>query len=191
MANEGFAESLPRFAAEPIQTERLVLRQWVASDREGFAAMGADDEVMRYFPAKPTREQSDASVDRFEAGIASRGWGLWAVEHDGQFIGFTGLAVPTFDAPFLPGVEIGWRFARRAWGNGFATEAARAALVVAFDRLGLDEVLSFTAVQNQPSRRVMARLGMTTSADDDFEHPLIEAGSPVRSHVLYRLARPA
>ena len=190
MSHEQYADSLPRFAQEPIHTERLVLRQWTDSDREPFAAMGADAEVMRYFPAKPSRQQSDASVDRFSAGIASRGWGLWAVEHDGEFIGFTGLAVPAFDAPFLPGLEVGWRFARAAWGNGFATEAARAALEVAFDRLLVDEVLSFTTVENHPSRRVMARLGMVTSAEDDFEHPLIAAGSPVRSHVLYRLARP-
>ena len=189
MAHEQYAASLPQFAAEPIRTERLVLRQWIESDREGFAALNGDEAVMEYFPSTYSREASDAAVGRYSAGIAARGWGLWAVEHDGEFIGFTGLSVPSFDAPFLPGVEIGWRLARSAWGNGFATEAARASVSVAFERLGLDELLSFTAVQNQRSRSVMAKLGMTTDAAENFDHPLVANGHPLRRHVLYRLAR--
>jgi RimJ/RimL family protein N-acetyltransferase len=170
-----------------IRTERLVLRQWQESDREPFAELNADAEVMRYFPSTLSVDQSDALVDRASLHLAETGWGLWAVERDDVFLGFAGLAVPRFDAPFLPGVEIGWRFARHAWGQGYATEAARAALAFAFDVLTLDEVLSFTAEHNDRSRAVMRRLGMRHVGD--FEHPNIEERHPLRHHVLYRIER--
>ena len=181
---------LPRFDYEPLRTERLVLRQWTAADRDGYAALNADAETMRYFPSTLSRDESDAMVGRMQAGLESNGWGLWAVEHDGEFLGFTGLAVPAFEAPFTPAVEVGWRFARSAWGKGFATEAARAAVAFGFDRLGLTEIVSFTTVANQRSRRVMERIGMTTDPADDFLHPRLDADSPIRPHVLYRLAHP-
>ena len=181
---------LPTFDVEPIRTERLVLRQWIDSDREPWAALNADAETMRYFPSTLTREDADAAADRFSARIESNGWGLWAVERDGEFIGFTGLAVPAFDAPFLPGVEIGWRFARHAWGQGYASEAARAALAFGFERLALDEIVSFTAVDNRRSQAVMERIGMTRDESNDFEHPAVPVGNPLRLHVLYRLAKP-
>ena len=181
---------LPQFPYEPLVTERLVLRQWVPADLEPYAALNADAETMRYFPSTLSRDESDAMVGRIMAGLELNGWGLWAVEHDGRFLGFTGLAVPAFDAPFTPAVEIGWRLARSAWGHGYATEAARAALAVGFERLGLEEIVSFTTVSNHRSRAVMERLGMTTDAADDFEHPRLEPGNPVRPHVLYRLPRP-
>jgi RimJ/RimL family protein N-acetyltransferase len=172
-----------------LRTERLVLRPWTDADREPFASLNADPVVMEHFPSTYDRRQSDEQVDRFQAGIDERGWGLWAAEHTdtGELVGFVGLTVPTFDAPFLPGVEVGWRLARRHWGNGFAPEGGRAALGFAFDVLGLDEVLSFTAVGNHRSRRVMEKLGLRHHPDEDFEHPNLPEGSPIRRHVLYRI----
>ena len=173
-----------------LRTPRLLLRQWRETDLEPWAALNADPEVMRYFPSMQARAETDAAFDRIHAHLAERGWGLWAVDLDGEFLGFTGLAVPRFDAHFTPATEIGWRFARHAWGNGYATEAARAVLDYAFDELELPEVVSFTAVQNTPSRRVMERIGMTHDPADDFDHPNVTAESPLLRHVLYRLGAP-
>jgi RimJ/RimL family protein N-acetyltransferase len=172
-----------------LTTERLVLRQWRPADREPFAALNGDPEVMRYFPATMTREESDALADRIEAAIEQQGWGLWAVEVAGEhpFIGFTGLNRPAFDAHFTPAVEIGWRLSKHAWGRGYATEAARAAAAFAFATLELDELVSFTTETNTPSRRVMERLGMTHDPGDDFAHPALGPGHPLGRHVLYRL----
>jgi len=148
---------------------------------------------MRYFPSMLTREESDGFAELARSGIEERGWGLWAVEVVGgePFVGFVGLNVPSFDAHFTPAVEIGWRLLRRAWGNGYATEAARAALAFGFDELGLEEVVSFTAVANEPSRRVMERLAMTHDPADDFDHPRLAEGDPLRRHVLYRVRAPS
>jgi RimJ/RimL family protein N-acetyltransferase len=167
-----------------LRTERLVLRQWREEDRAPFAALNADPIVMEHFPSTMTREASDAFVDFNIAAIADRGWGLWAVEADGEFIGFVGLNEPRF----RPGVEIGWRLARRAWGHGYATEAARAVLAFAFDELGLAEVISFTSTTNVRSQRVMERIGMTRDPADDFDHPNV-TDERLRRHVLYRVAR--
>lgn len=172
-----------------LRTERLLLRQWRDSDRDPWAALNADPEVMEFFPATLTRAEADASLDRYAADIETRGWGLWAVDLDGALLGFTGLKPVTIDVPFSGAVEVGWRLARSAWGHGFATEAARASLAFAFDDLGLDEVVSMTAVLNQRSQRVMERLGMTRDPLDDFEHPSVPDASPLRPHVLYRLRR--
>jgi ribosomal-protein-alanine N-acetyltransferase len=174
-----------------LETERLSLRRWRESDREPFAALNADPEVMEHFPALLSRDESDALVGRIEEGFEERGFGLWAVEAEGTFIGFTGLTVPRFTAGFTPCVEIGWRLARRAWGYGYATEAATAALGDAFGRLGLEEVVSFTAVQNLRSQAVMRRIGMSRDLAGDFDHPVLPEGSPLRRHVLYRIRRPA
>jgi RimJ/RimL family protein N-acetyltransferase len=172
-----------------LTTDRLLLRQWRDSDREPFAALNADPAVMEHFPRLVTREESDALIDRTAASIADHGWGLWAVEvrETGEFIGFTGLSIPTFEAPFLPGVEIGWRLAKGAWGNGYATEAARAALDFGFGPAGLSEILSFTATTNLPSQRVMQKIGMTYA--EDFDHPRLPAGHRLQRHVLYRITR--
>ncbi len=153
--------------------------------------MNADPEVMRYFPDRMTREQSDALVDRICAHIDANGWGLWAVEVVGgaPFIGFVGLSAARFEAPFTPAVEVGWRLTPTAWGRGYATEAARAAVAYGFEELALDEIVSFTTVANTPSRRVMERLGMTRDPADDFEHPRVPEGDRTRPHVLYRLRR--
>jgi RimJ/RimL family protein N-acetyltransferase len=172
-----------------VETERLIMRRWRAEDREPFAAMNADPEVMEHFPAPLTREQSDTMVDKIERHFDKHGYSLWALEvrESGQFIGFTGLGWQTFDMPFLPAVEIGWRLARPAWGHGYAIEAARRAVEYAFTEAGLHSLISMTAVRNLRSRAVMERLGMTYEAD--FDHPWIPEGSALVPHVLYRLKR--
>ena len=176
-----------------IPTDRLVLRRWRPADREPFAAMNADPAVMEHFPHLQSREESDASVDRFESLWRDYGFGPWAVEVPGvaEFIGFVGLAVPSWDPPFAhvaePPVEIGWRLAAEHWGHGYAVEAATAALTQAFDVLALPEVLSWTVPVNLRSRRVMERIGMTYV--QDFDHPRLAPISPLGRHVLYRVTR--
>lgn len=175
-----------------LQTPRLLLRPWRDADLAPFAALNADPEVMAYFPAPLTRAESDALAARIRAGIEARGWGLWAVEVPGvcAFAGYVGLAEPRFEAAFTPCLEVGWRLARAQWGHGFATEAARAVLRCGFDVLARDEIVSFTSVGNARSRAVMERIGLRRDPADDFEHPLVPAGHPLRRHVLYRLRRP-
>jgi ribosomal-protein-alanine N-acetyltransferase len=174
-----------------LRTERLVLRPWRPSDRAPFAEIGADPRVMRHLGPLLTRAQSDALVDRIEAHFAEHGFGLWALELPGvaAFAGFVGLSNARFAAPFTPCVELGWRLAAAHWGRGYATEAARAAAQFGFDRVGLREIVAFTTVANRASRAVMERLGMTRDPRDDFEHPALAPGDPLRPHVLYRLAR--
>jgi RimJ/RimL family protein N-acetyltransferase len=174
-----------------MRTERMVMRRWRASDREPFAALNADPQVMAHFPATLDRAASDAFVDRIEAGFEANGFGLWALERidTGEFIGFTGLNVARFEAHFTPAVEVGWRLCRQAWGHGFATEAGRQALRVGFGEFGLEESVSFTATGNAASRAVMCRLGMTRDPAEDFEHPALPSEHPLRRHVLYRLSR--
>ncbi|WP_232835471.1 GNAT family N-acetyltransferase [Actinocorallia populi] len=173
-----------------MRTERLVVRRWREEDRGPFAALTADPEVMEHFPATLTREESDAMVDRLAARIEEDGFGFWALEvaGSGEFIGFTGISRVRFDAPFTPAVEIGWRLARGAWGLGYASEAARAALEFGFGEAGLDEIVSFTARGNLRSQAVMRRIGMIRDPEGDFGHPAVAEGSPLRPHVLYRLA---
>jgi RimJ/RimL family protein N-acetyltransferase len=173
-----------------LTTERLVLRPWREGDREPFAVMNADPEVMEHFPHPLSAEQSDALVDSIESGFEERGFGLWALElaETGRFIGFTGLSVPRFEAHFTPAVEIGWRLTRSSWGHGYAAEAAGRALTFAFDDLALAEVVSFTSHTNVRSQRVMRRLGMTRDPADDFDHPALEVGHPLRRHGLWRMA---
>ena len=170
-------------------TPRLLLRRWRAGDRAPFASLNADPVVMEHFPAPLDRRASDALVEAIEAGFERHGFGLWALESSegGEFLGFTGLAVPTFEAHFTPAVEIGWRLARSAWGCGYATEAARAALEFGFEQAGLAEIVSFTAASNRRSRAVMERLGMSHDPGDDFDHPALPPGHPLAPHVLYRI----
>jgi RimJ/RimL family protein N-acetyltransferase len=174
-----------------LETVRLILREWRDEDLAPFAALNADPEVMRHFPALLSREESDAGAGRIRAHMAARDFGLWAVEVKGgpSFIGFCGLNVPRWEAWFTPCVEIGWRLARSAWGFGYATEGAREAARAGFEELGLEEIVAVAVVANARSRAVMDRLGMVQ--DGEFDHPLIPEGSPVRRHVLYRLRRPA
>lgn len=172
-----------------IQTERLLLRQWLPQDREPFAKLNADHEVMRYFPKCLTQDESDTMAERCEILIQKNGWGFWALEEQktGKFIGFVGLHQPTAKLPFQPCVEIGWRLARSAWKQGFATEAAKSALKFGFNALNLNEIVSFTSIHNTPSIAVMKRLKMTLD-DALFEHPELPADSPLKTHCLYRLS---
>jgi ribosomal-protein-alanine N-acetyltransferase len=176
--------------APVLHTERLVLRGWTPHDRAPFAEMNADPEVMEHFPSPLTRAASDAFVDRIEQHFAARGYGLWAVEADGAFVGFTGLAVPRFHADWMddreqPVLEVGWRLRRSAWGRGYATEAGRAALGFAFEVLGRDEVVSFTVTGNHRSRAVMERIGMRHLTA--YDHPI--QGGPALPSVCYLVAR--
>ena len=174
-----------------LKTERLILREWSEADREPFARMNADSRVMEYLGEPMSRDRSDEVADRIEAHFQAHGFGLCAVElaESGEFIGFIGLAVPTFEAAFTPCVEIGWRLAAEYWGAGLATEGAREIVRYAFEELGLAELVSLTAIRNERSRRVMAKLGMTHDAAENFDHPKLPAGHPLRRHVLYRLTR--
>lgn len=172
-----------------LRTDRLMLRHWRPEDRAPFADLNDDPEVMAHFPSHQTREQSDAMADRIGTFLDERGWGLWAVEvaESGEFAGFTGLAIPRFDAAFMPAVEIGWRLARGAWGRGIASEAARASMHHGFSVLGLDEIVAMIVPGNVRSQAVATRLGMVRDESADFDHPLIPEGSPLRRHWLYRI----
>lgn len=172
---------------QEIRTERLLMRRWRDSDRGPFADLNADPDVMRYFPAVQSRAESDRAIDRFEQRFEAQGYGLWAIEvvATGEFIGFTGLNPMPDGVPGAGDMEVGWRLARHSWHHGYATEAARAALDVGLNHLGLPVIWSMTAVLNKPSQAVMRRLGMDYYAT--FEHPRLDAGHPLRSHVVYRI----
>ena len=174
-----------------LTTDRLTMRPWRAEDLGPFAALNADPRVMEFFPKTLDRAESDAVVKRIGEHFERHGFGLWAVQViDGaDFIGFVGLSVPQFETRFTPCVEIGWRIAFDHWGHGYAIEAAKAAVDFAFRELRLDELVSFTVPPNRRSRRVMERLGMTYSPADDFEHPSLPEGHPLRRHVFYKLSR--
>ena len=175
-----------------LTTPRLRMRPWRDTDLPAFAELSADARVMEHFQKTLTREESDVFADRVRGLFDEQGFGLWAVEVPGvaDFVGFVGLHVPTFEAPFMPCVEIGWRLAKDHWGHGYATEAAQRALDFAFEELRLDEIVSFTVPDNVRSRAVMERLGMTRSPDEDFDHPVLPEGHRLRRHVLYRISRP-
>ncbi len=172
-----------------LQTERLKLRQWAPDDLEPFARMNADADVMRYFERPQTLDESQALIARQKEHITQKGYGLWAAERiaDNRFIGFIGLADVSSDLPFAAAIEIGWRLDKSVWGQGLAPEGARACLAFAFSALSLGEVVSFTAVTNQPSVRVMEKIGMRRDHSGDFDHPRVGVQSPVRPHVLYRI----
>ena len=175
-----------------LRTNRLLLRGWLPEDRLAMAAINADPRVMEFIGEPMTDLQNAAFTERVEAKFAAQGFGFWAVEVVGvsPFIGFVGLNTPMFDAPFMPAVEIGWRLGSAFWGNGYASEAARAALDFGFEVAGLDEIVAFTTERNVRSRRMMERIGMTRDARDDFEHPSVPLGNPLRPHVLYRIGSP-
>jgi RimJ/RimL family protein N-acetyltransferase len=176
-----------------LRTPRCLLRQWQDRDLPAWVAMNADPAVRRYFSSIQTEEEALGEAQRIRNSITQRGWGMWALEIPGKlpFAGFVGLHVPTFDAPFMPCVETGWRLPQAAWGQGYAIEAAQAAAAFAFDVLALEEILAYTRPDNAASRRVMQRLGMTHNSADDFDHPMMAADHPMRRQVLYRLRRHA
>ena len=174
-----------------IETERLILRQWIESDLGPFAELNASPEVCAFLSKTLIRSESDAFARSIADHFKKHGFGLYAVElrAAGAFIGFTGLSVPNFPAHFMPAIEIGWRLAREYWGHGYVSEAAQAVLAHGFDRLGLNEIVSFTVPANSRSRKVMGRIGLRHDAKDDFDHPNYPDGHRLRRHVLYRRAK--
>lgn len=173
-----------------LQTERLVLRQWHDEDLWNLVELNADPEVMEYFPAPMTADQSAEMLGIQQSLLEAGRPAYFAVDiwSTSTFIGFIGLNVPRFDAAFTPCVEISWRLTRESWGNGYATEGADAVLKYGFVTLGLPEIVAFTATGNVRSRAVMERLGMTHDYRDDFDHPSLPPGDPLERHVLYRRA---
>jgi RimJ/RimL family protein N-acetyltransferase len=169
----GFAGSHNHPRRRMIQTDRLILRSWREADRAGLAAMNADPEVMHDYPLPLGRSESDAKVDRYQAAIDRLGFGRWAIERreDGLLLGYVGMMPIMDDHPRAPGVEIGWRMIRRAWGFGYASEGAAAALADGFGRLGFKEIIAYTEPTNTRSRAVMERLGMVRDAARDFSPP--------------------
>jgi len=174
-----------------LRRSRILLRPWRDSDLGPCAAMNADPEVMRYFPAVLKRSESDLLVKRIEDHFSEHGFGLWVLEIPGvlPFAGFVGLLRVAFEAHFAPAVEIGWRLTPQAWGQGYATEAAQAVLSHAFHALHMKEIVSFTTAGNKRSQAVMRRIGMHTRVAENFEHPRLPRGHPLSVHVLYRLRR--
>lgn len=172
-----------------LSTPRLLLRRWREEDREPFHRVNADPRVMEHFPGCLTRAESDALVDRIEAHFGRHGFGLWAAEllETGELAGYIGLSTPGFEARFMPCVEIGWRLGARFWGRGLATEGAREAMRYGFEEARLAEIVSFTVARNVRSVRVMEKLAMRRDPADDFDHPALPEGHPLRRHVLYRL----
>ena len=178
-------------ATPSVYSQRLRLTTWREEHAEPFARMNADPRVMEFFPNSLSREESDAVIARIRTHFELHGYGQWAIElrDSGKFIGFVGLSIPSFEAHFMPCVEIGWRLAYEAWGKGYATEAALASLRFGFKDIGLESIVSFTTVTNHRSRRVMERLGMTHDPADEFLHPNLPEGHPLRPHILYRISK--
>jgi RimJ/RimL family protein N-acetyltransferase len=175
-------------------TERLLLRPWREEDYAPFAEMNADPLVRQYFAGTLTREESDREADYCRDEFDRNGYTFFAAEDraTGEFHGFIGLAQININIPGVPhrAVEIGWRLKSRSWNRGLATEGARAALDHALGPLQLPTIYAYTAVQNQPSRHVMEKLGLTYRPHLDFDHPRVPQGSPIRGHVLYSIANP-
>jgi RimJ/RimL family protein N-acetyltransferase len=174
----------------PVATKRLVLRPWRETDREPFAALSADPEVMRHLMPLATRAASDAWIDRQQVHLQRHGFCMWAVSPVGSetFIGCVGLLQVGYEAHFAPAVEVGWRLARASWGQGFAPEAAAAALAFGFDVMGLGEIVANTVPANTNSQRVMIKLRMGRDPGDDFDHPTVPPGHMLRRQVLYRIS---
>jgi ribosomal-protein-alanine N-acetyltransferase len=172
-----------------IDTARLGLRAWTDEDVQPFIEMNKDPEVMRYFPATLSEDESKRMLQRIKSNLDFNKFGLFAVEKKSnrEFIGFTGFAKPNFDSFFTPCMEIGWRYRKEAWGHGYATEAAKACLQYGFDVVGFDAIFSFTAVLNTPSEHVMKKIGMTKVGE--FEHPKVDPASKLRRHVVYKISK--
>ncbi len=170
-----------------METERLILRSWKYEDRKPFAEMNGNGNVMRYFPATLSADESDAFADRIDAEFKETGFGLYAVEikQSGDFIGYVGFHRFTFDTPFSPGWEIGWRISDIFWHKGYATEAAKACLEYARERHFCDKLYSFTAIANIPSENVMKRIGMMY--EGIFMHPALPDGHWLKEHRLYSI----
>jgi RimJ/RimL family protein N-acetyltransferase len=189
-----FFENEELIQALQLETTRLILRRWEEADRAPFAAMNADPAVMRFFAAPFTTEQSNETIDRYLAAFDREGFSFFAaiLRDTGAFAGTIGLQTMRDVVPDLPqpAVEIGWRLTQASQGHGLATEGALAIIDLAFYQLGLVEVVAITAIPNQPSRRVMEKLGMTHRPELDFDHPRVPAGHPYERHTLYSLRNP-
>lgn len=174
-----------------IDTDRLILRRFTPDDTAKMVTINADAQVMECFPTIMTSAQTEAHLARVFKHWTTNSFGLFALEirKTGQFIGFTGLTIPTYETPATPCVEVGWRLSPVAWGQGYASEAARACLQWGFTDLTLNEIVSFTAIQNTRSIGVMERLHMVRRDEDNFDHPMLAPDSPLLRHVLYRLSR--
>ena len=175
-----------------LESERLCLRAFTDEDREPFAAMNADPEVMEFFPKLHQRQDSDNLIERINREIDLEGFGIFAAElkESSEFIGFVGLSRPDYPLPCGPCVEVGWRLAKPFWGRGLASEGARVCLAFAFDALGLDEVVSFTFEGNFRSQAVMERIGMRRDPSCDFLHPKLAPDNWLARHVFYRIGAP-
>ena len=178
-------------ATRTMETPQLLLRPWRDEDRKPFAAMSRDQDVMKYLLPFASHAAAMAWIDRQTAHLQQHGFCFWALESrtTGEFVGATGLLRIGYEAHFTPAVEVGWRLGRKHWGQGFAVEAATRALRFGFEDLGLPEIVANTVPANVNSQKVMKRLGMTRDPEDDFDHPLIAEGSPLRRQVLYRVKR--
>ena len=171
-----------------IETQRLIIRSWKESDFSALAEMNSDPRVMEFFPSLLSQAESRLFLDQILQNHQKNGFTYWPIELKltGEWIGFVGLSIPGFQAHFTPCVEIGWRLAHPYWGNGYAPEGAVACLDYGFSKLGLNEIVSFTTVNNVNSRKVMEKIGMTHYPEDDFDHPKLAERHPLRRHVLYR-----
>ncbi|WP_435455630.1 GNAT family N-acetyltransferase [Variovorax sp. LT2P21] len=178
-------------SSTPRETARLILRPWLERDRTPFATLSADPEVMKHLLPFASPSAADAWIDRQQAHLETHGFCFWALEwkETGEFIGAAGLLRVGYEAHFAPAVEVGWRIVRRFWGRGLAPEAAKSAIDFGFEHLGLQEIVANTVPANTSSRRVMEKLGMSSDAADDFDHPLVPIENPLRHQVLYRLPR--
>lgn len=173
-----------------LETARLRLRQWTNDDKTALARLNANARVMEFFPHTLSRAESDALAERIMRALMHRGWGWWAVEVKNQhrFIGFVGISIPSADLPFNPCVEVGWRLDYPYWGNGYATEAARAAISFGFGTLNLEKIVSFTTLLNTRSQAVMKKLGMQRGSET-FIHPDVPEGSDLQEHCFYQLSQ--
>ena len=176
---------------KPLETDRLILRSWRESDLSPMVTINQDPKVCEYFPEIGNRDTTIALIDRIIRHDEECGFSLYAVEIKAtqEMVGFLGLMTPSFEAHFTPAIEIGWRLSSQHWNQGIATEGAKAVLEYTFTNLNLDEVVSFTALNNQASRRVMEKIGMKHNPNDDFDHPKLGKNSPLKRHVLYRLSK--
>lgn len=174
-----------------LETERLILRRWRPSDLKPFAALNADPRVMEHFPSTLTEDETALMIQSLEDRFDKNGFSFWAAELKAtqEFIGFVGLNRPGYETPFTPCVEVGWRLAYEHWGKGYAPEAALATLEYGFEKMNLDEIVSFTSESNLNSQRVMQKIGMTCDPEGGFDHPTLPVGHPLRRHVLYRIRR--
>ena len=174
-----------------LRTRRLILRRWQESDLLPFTKINADPRVMEFMLGTMTKEETRQSIEHIKKHFDAHGFGRWAVEiaDTEKFIGFVGISIPSYTLPFSPCVEVAWRICAEEWGKGYAPEAAKEAMRDGFERVGLQEIVSFTALTNLKSRRVMEKLGMRYCPAEDFDHPMVPASHSLLRHVLYRMSK--